>query len=83
MPWLEIILENAAPEGQQKLRLQENWDRKKYASLASFYKVGEQHLVRYANEFDFLYNTRKVTDSERSHVVLKGIGGKRLMYRHS
>lgn len=43
----------------------------------------EKHLQRYLNEFDFRYNRREITDSERSDSALKGIVGKRLTYRQS
>ncbi len=42
---------------------------------------GEQHLHRYLAEFDFRYNARKITDSERTVNALAGIEGKRLTYR--
>jgi transposase-like protein len=42
---------------------------------------GERHLHRYLAEFDFRYNERKVTDSERAETALHGIKGKRLTYR--
>jgi hypothetical protein len=42
---------------------------------------GKPHLHRYLAEFDFRYNTRKTTDSERSEIALNGIKGKRLYYR--
>jgi transposase-like protein len=45
---------------------------------------GEQHLHRYLAEFDFRYNTRislGYNDSMRAENALKGIVGKRLMYR--
>ena len=45
---------------------------------------GEQHLHRYLAEFDFRYNTRislGYNDAMRSETALKGIVGKRLMYR--
>jgi transposase-like protein len=42
---------------------------------------GEQHLKRYLSEFDFRYNTRNLSDSERADLALKGITGKRLTYR--
>ena len=45
---------------------------------------GEQHLHRYLAEFDFRYNNRiavGINDTERSENALKGIVGKRLMYR--
>jgi transposase-like protein len=45
--------------------------------------VGSQHLRRYVGEFDFRYNNREITDMERTLVALKGIEGKRLMYRDS
>jgi hypothetical protein len=42
--------------------------------------VSQQHLKRYLGEFDFRYNHRKLNDTERAAIALKGIGGKRLMY---
>ena len=50
----------------------------------TFHSVSEKHLQRYINEFDFRWNTRSklgFTDSDRAEVALKGIVGKRLMYR--
>lgn len=43
----------------------------------------ERHLNRYLAEFDFRYNEREVTDSERTEVALRGSIGKRLKYRDS
>ena len=48
-----------------------------------YHHVSEQHLRRYVSEFDFRYNTRKLTDFERSNEALKGIAGKRLTYRRT
>lgn len=42
--------------------------------------VSQQHLKRYLGEFDFRYNYRKATDSERAGEALRGIIGKRLLY---
>ncbi|WP_342361046.1 IS1595 family transposase [Terrarubrum flagellatum] len=45
---------------------------------------GEQHLHRYAVEFDFRYNTRTATghnDTDRATKAIKGVAGKRLTYR--
>ena len=45
---------------------------------------GKQHLQRYLCEFDFRYNNRTalgVSDAERTIEALKGISGKRLLYR--
>jgi transposase-like protein len=40
----------------------------------------EKHLHRYLAEFDFRYNTRKLTDMERSILAVRGGEGKRLAY---
>lgn len=52
----------------------------------TFHNVSEQHLQRYANEFDFRWNNRTalgVNDIERTNAALKGIRGKRLTYRRT
>jgi len=58
----------------------------------SFFKRGmkgvyqhckSNHLKRYLCEFDFRYNTKEITDSERAEAVLAGVMGKRLTYRIS
>ena len=41
---------------------------------------GKRHLKRYIGEFDFRYNTRNLTDWERTGKALRGIEGKRLTY---
>ena len=46
-----------------------------------YHHVSPAHLKRYLGEFDFRYNTRDVTDFERADEALRGVGGKRLMYR--
>ncbi len=46
----------------------------------------EKHLHRYVAEFDFRYNARSalgVDDEGRAEKALKGVSGKRLMYRDS
>ncbi len=45
--------------------------------------VSAKHLKRYLGEFDFRYNTRHVTDFERTAIAAKGIQGKRLTYRRT
>jgi hypothetical protein len=47
---------------------------------------GEKHLHRYVAEFDFRYSNRSklgVEDLERTSVALKGVIGRRLLYRNS
>lgn len=41
----------------------------------------EKHLQRYITEFDFRYNTRKISDFDRSRIAMSLAEGKRLMYR--
>lgn len=48
-----------------------------------YHHVGKQHLHRYLSEFDFRYNSREVSDTERARMALKGTDRKRLMYRDS
>lgn len=51
--------------------------------IGTYHHVGSQHLGRYLHEFDFRYNTRRVSDAERMTAALEGIEGKRLYYRGS
>ena len=43
----------------------------------------KKHLHRYLAEYDFRYNERDITDSERSEAALRGVVGKRLTYQIS
>lgn len=51
--------------------------------VGTFHHVSKKHLHRYLSEFDFRYNAREVSDGERAVLAVKGIEGKRLMYRDS
>jgi hypothetical protein len=53
----------------------------KRGMVGIYQHCGEKHLHRYLAEFDFRYNHRKVTDTERAAAALRGIEGKRLTYR--
>jgi hypothetical protein len=46
-----------------------------------YHHVSPKHLKRYVGEFDFRYNARDVTDTQRASKALRGIEGKRLTYR--
>jgi transposase-like protein len=51
-----------------------------------YHHVSEQHLKRYLAEFDFRYNERAalgVNDEARADRLVRGIVGKRLMYKDS
>jgi len=52
--------------------------------VGTFHSVSEQHLQRYADEFDFRWNYRQsmgYDDKDRADIALKAIAGKRLTYR--
>ena len=51
--------------------------------IGTYHHLSEAHLGRYTAEFDFRYNTRKLNDTERADIALKGITGKRLTYRRA
>lgn len=47
----------------------------------AFHHVSKHHLHRYCAEFDFRWNTRQITDSERCEIAMKRTVGKRLTYK--
>jgi hypothetical protein len=49
--------------------------------IGSFHHVSDRHLHRYLAEFDYRWNSRKVTDGERAVATIKAAPGKRLTYR--
>lgn len=49
--------------------------------IGTYHHMSEAHLGRYCREFDFRYNTRDLTDAERTDEAMKGARGKRLTYR--
>ena len=49
--------------------------------IGTYHHMSEAHLARYCREFDFRYNTRLLSDTERTAEAVKGARGKRLMYR--
>ena len=49
--------------------------------IGTYHHMSEAHLGRYCAEFDFRYNTRTMSDTERTAEAIKGARGKRLMYR--
>jgi transposase-like protein len=51
--------------------------------IGTYHHVSPKHLGRYVQEFDFRYNNRKVSDTERAANALRGISGKRLTYRRT
>jgi transposase-like protein len=53
----------------------------KRAVFGTHHSISEAHLHRYLVEWDFKWNTRKMTDGERAAIAVKGAAGKRLTYR--
>jgi transposase-like protein len=47
----------------------------------TFHNVSREHLGRYATEFEFRWNTRKLTDAKRVQTLIDGVAGKRLTYK--
>ncbi|HEX3357427.1 MAG TPA: IS1595 family transposase [Tepidisphaeraceae bacterium] len=47
----------------------------------TFHHVSKHHLHRYCSEFDFRWNGRTASDTERRDAAVKGAEGKRLMYK--
>lgn len=49
--------------------------------IGAFHHVSAHHLHRYVNEFSSRWNTRKISDGERTERAISAARGKRLMYR--
>jgi len=49
--------------------------------VGTFHHISEEHLNRYTDEFAFRWNHRKISDGERTIEAIKGIEGKRLIYK--
>jgi len=46
--------------------------------IGTYHHISQQHLDRYLTEFNFRYNSRKVTGSIRMMLAIDGAKGKRL-----
>ena len=51
--------------------------------IGTYHQVGKHHLHRYLAEFDFRYNARKISDTDRTLLALSQAEGKRLQLRES
>ena len=51
--------------------------------VGSWHNVSREHLPKYVNEFAFRWNTRKLTDGERTAAAIPLVEGKRLTYRQA
>lgn len=48
--------------------------------IGTYHNVSREYLHRYLWQFDFVWNTRKMNDGERTISAIKSAEGKRLMY---
>jgi len=53
----------------------------KRAMVGAWHHISREHLLRYASEFAFRWNTRHDTDGQRLQKFIGWIAGKRLTYR--
>lgn len=53
----------------------------KRGHYGTFHQLSKRHLHRYCDEFGFRWDYRKTTDGERMVEAIKGVKGKRLMYK--
>jgi transposase-like protein len=51
--------------------------------IGTYHHISNQHTPMYLAEFDFRYNARKISDTERTEKAIKGAVGKRLTYRRT
>jgi len=49
--------------------------------MGIYHNVSREYLHRYLWQFDFVWNTRKLNDGERTIEAIKAAEGKRMMYR--
>jgi transposase-like protein len=47
----------------------------------TFHHISQKHLPRYLHEFEFRFNSRKMSDGNRMQLAVAGFEGKRLKYR--
>jgi hypothetical protein len=53
----------------------------KRAVFGTHHSISEAHLPRYLSEWDYKWNSRNISDTERAAAAVKGAEGKRLQYR--
>src|SRR3546814_18800185 len=51
--------------------------------IGTYHYMSEAHLPRYSVEFAFSYNTRKISDTERTAAARQGAQGKLRTYRRT
>ena len=49
--------------------------------IGTYHNVSREYLYRYLWQFDFVWNTRKLNDGERTIAAIRSAEGKRMTYR--
>jgi hypothetical protein len=49
--------------------------------IGTYHNVSREYLYRYLWQFDFVWNSRKLNDGERTVLAVKSAEGKRMMYK--
>jgi hypothetical protein len=49
--------------------------------IGTYHNVSKEYLHRYLWQFDFVWNTRKLNDGERTIAAIQSAEGKRLTYK--
>jgi hypothetical protein len=57
------------------------WSLLKRGIIGIYHSVTYKHLNHYCDEFSYRYNTRKITDSQRFHLAMPRVSGRRLRYK--
>ena len=57
------------------------WSLLKRGIIGQYHWISSKHLDRYIKEFEFRYNTREMSCSDRFSLIL-GLSEKRLTYKH-
>jgi len=73
--------EYVAPNGAHINTAESSFAILKRGITGIYHAVSKKHLHRYIAEFDFRWNTRKLSDGERTVAAIRSAEGKRLMYR--
>jgi len=73
--------EYAKPDGSHINTAESSHALIKRGVYGTFHHVSPEHLQRYLDEFDFRWDHRQSTDTERTNKAIAQAKGKRLMYR--
>jgi len=74
-------LQYTRPGGINTNTVESYFSLPKRGIMGTFHHISREHLGRYCGEFDFRWNYRKTTDSERANAALRAVEGHRLVYK--